>query len=119
MPLDQSLLDWIAEAMAPIGSITHLAMMGGATLYCEGTVFAIITAEGQLHFKADKLSDAIWDEAGCARFTYEFSGGKMGSMNYRLAPDDVHDDADALRHWAKLGLEAGLRAPVKKAKKAK
>jgi DNA transformation protein len=35
-------------------------------------------------------------------------------MNYRLAPEDVYDDPDALREWASLGVAAGLRAPVKK-----
>jgi DNA transformation protein len=34
-------------------------------------------------------------------------------MNYRRAPDDVYDDADELRRWAMLALEAGRRAPKK------
>jgi DNA transformation protein len=38
-------------------------------------------------------------------------------MNYRRAPDDVYDDADAMRQWATLGIEAGLRAPAKKKRK--
>ena len=35
-------------------------------------------------------------------------------MNYRSAPDDVHDDAEAMRRWAGLALEAGNRAAAKK-----
>jgi DNA transformation protein len=38
-------------------------------------------------------------------------------MNYRRAPDDVYDDADAMREWAALGIAAGLRAPKKKPRK--
>jgi DNA transformation protein and related proteins len=114
MSLDRGLIDWIIEAMEPTGVVTFRHMMGGATLYCDGTVFAIIAADA-LWFKADKLSDAIWDAAGCVRFTYEMKG-KTGSMNYRRAPDEVHDDPDALRQWASLGLEAGRRAPAKKSK---
>jgi DNA transformation protein and related proteins len=118
MSVDQSLIDWIAEAMEPIGTVTHRPMMGGATLYCDSTVFAIIAMDA-LWFKGDKETDAIWDAEGCERFTYEFVNGRIGSMNYRRAPDEVHDDADALRHWAQLGLEAGHRAPPKKPRKAK
>ncbi len=46
------------------------------------------------------------------------SEGRVESMNYRRAPDEVYDDADELRRWASLGLAAGQRAPRKaKAKK--
>ncbi|MGL4313658.1 MAG: TfoX/Sxy family protein [Sphingomonas sp.] len=112
MALDTSLVDRVAEAMAPIGTVTMRRMMGGATLYCDGIIFAIVADDG-LWFKSDATSDDEWDAAGCARFTYDFGHGKIGSMNYRRAPDDVYDDADVLRQWASLGLAAGQRAPVK------
>jgi DNA transformation protein len=67
-----------------------------------------------LWFKADAVSDATWDAAGCVRFTYQMGEGREGSMNYRRAPDDVYDDADALRDWAMLGVAAGQRGPVRK-----
>ncbi len=112
MAVDEGLVAWVAEATAPLGQMSRRAMMGGATLYLDGTVFAII-ADDALWFKADAQSDAAWDAAGCARFTFSM-GGKTGSMNYRRAPDDCCDDADALRRWAGLALEAGRRAPARK-----
>ena len=112
MAVDAGLVAWIAEAMAPIGTVTRRAMMGGATLYCDGTIFAIV-ADDQLWLKADAMSDAAWDAAGCDRFTYTMGEGRIGSMNYRRAPDDCYDDADALREWARLALAAGARVPVK------
>lgn len=118
MAVDQGLIDWIEEATETLGQLSRRAMMGGATLYLDGTVFAIVGSGGDLWFKADGTSDAEWDAAGCARFTYEFPNGRVGTMNYRRAPDDVYDDADELRRWAALALEAGHRAP-KKAKAAK
>lgn len=117
MALDQSLIDWVSEAMEPLGAVTFRHMMGGATLYCDGTVFAIIAMD-TLWFKADKVSDAEWDAAGCDRFTFDMNG-KTSSMNYRRAPDTVHDDADELRRCGALGLDAGRRAPVKKKKSEK
>ena len=106
------LVDWVAECMEPVGTVTSRAMMGGHTLYCDGVVFAIV-AMGQLWFKSDAESDPEWDAADCEKFSYEREGG-TATMNYRLAPDDVHDYPDELRRWAELGLTAGRRAAAKK-----
>ena len=86
MPLDTGLIDWVAEAMAPLGTVTHRRMMGGATLYLDGTVFAIVGSDGGLWFKGDATSDAAWDAAGCARFTMERGDGTIASMNARKKP---------------------------------
>ena len=112
MAVDAGLVALVEESMSPLGMITRRAMMGGATLYCDGVVFAILGGDA-LWFKADGESDAAWDEAGCERFTYTFADGRTGSMNYRRAPDDCYDDADELRRWAALALAAGHRAPAK------
>lgn len=113
---DDGLIDWLEEELTSLGTLSHTRMMGGHTLYLDGTVFAII-ADGELWFKADAQSDAAWDAAGCARFTYTMGEGRTGSMNYRRAPAESYDDGDALRDRAALALEAGLRAPAKKARK--
>lgn len=115
MAVDDGLIEWVKEAMEPMGSITTRAMMGGRTFYCDGRVFAI-AAFDELWFKADAASDAIWDAAECDRFTYPMKD-KVAVLNYRRAPADVYDDADAMRHWAALALEAGLRAPPKRPKR--
>lgn len=113
MAVDAGLVAWVAEAMEPVGTVTHRAMMGGAMLYLDGTVFAIVDDDA-LWFKADKVSDAQWDAAGAARFTYKVGEGRTGSMNYRRAPDAVYDDAEELRRWAALAVEAGVRGPGKR-----
>ncbi|WP_010214361.1 TfoX/Sxy family protein [Sphingomonas sp. PAMC 26621] len=118
MAVDPGLIAWVEEALAPVGGVTKRAMMGGATLYLDGTIFGIVAGD-LLWFKADAESDGAWDAAGCARFSYDMGEGRTGTMNYRRAPDDVYDDADALRDWALLGVAAGMRAPVKRKKPAK
>jgi DNA transformation protein and related proteins len=113
MSLDTGLIDWVAEALEPLGTVTHRRMMGGATLYLDGTVFAIVALDA-LWFKGDAASDAEWDAADCERFSYSRKDGTTATMNYRRAPDEVHDDPEAMRRWAALGLEAGRRAPKKR-----
>lgn len=117
MAVDQGLVDWVAEALEPLGAVTQKRLFRGAALYCDGTAFAIIAFDA-LWLKADAETDAIWDRAGCERFTVERESGPA-SLNYRRAPDEVYDDADALREWAGLAIAAGLRAPKKRPRRAK
>ena len=117
MSFDQGLFDWVQEALEPIGSVSMRKMMGGATLYLDGTIFAIIHG-GEIWFKADTESDAIWDAEGLSdKFTIVMKNGWVDVMNYRRAPADAYDDAEVLQRWAALGAEAGARRPVKRRKR--
>jgi len=116
---DTGLVDWVREALDGQGTISARKMFGGLALYLDGRIFAMI-ADDLLWFKCDAVSDPLWDEAACPRFTFDFGDGKMaGTMNYRRAPDDVYDDADTLRCWALIAIDAALRAPAKKPKPKK
>jgi DNA transformation protein len=109
---NEGLYEWVGEALEPMGRVTLRRMMGAAVLYLDGIVFAVL--DDELWFKADAESAAIWDEAGCDRFSFTLKDGSVESMNYRRAPLDVHDDPEAMRRWAALALEAGLRSAAKK-----
>jgi DNA transformation protein len=113
MSVDEGLFAWVQEALEPMGPVTMRKMMGGATLYLDGTVFAILD-EGEIWFKADVESDATWDAEGCERFSVTFKDGRVDTMNYRRGPTDVYDDPEAMQRWARLAVEAGLRAAAKK-----
>ena len=113
MSVDEGLYAWAEEALEPLGRVTMRKMMGGATLYLDGTIFAIMD-EGELWFKADSETDAVWDAEGCDRFSVTFKDGRVDTMNYRRAPTDVYDDAEAMQRWAGLAVAAGLRGAAKK-----
>jgi DNA transformation protein len=118
MSFDEGLYAWVQESLEPLGRVSMRKMMGGATLYLDGTIFAIIV-DDDLWLKADAESDAIWDAEGCERFAFTMKNGKVESMNYRRAPSDVHDDPEAVQRWAALAVEAGLRGAAKKRPKRK
>ncbi|MBX9797654.1 TfoX/Sxy family protein [Sphingomonas sp.] len=113
MAFDAGLVGWVAEALAPLGDVSHRPMMGGAALYLDGTIFALVDGDA-LWFKADAESDADWDAIGAERFSFTKADGQVAVMRYRRAPDDVYDDADAMRHWAALAVAAGQRAAAAK-----
>ena len=118
MAYDEALVAWVQEGLEQIGNVTVRKMMGAATLYLDGIIFAVVD-DGEIWFKSDAESNTIWDEAGCDRFTFTGSDGKTESMNYRRAPADVYDDADAMREWAAIAIAAGVRGAAKKIKKAR
>jgi DNA transformation protein len=113
MSIDEGLYAWVQEAVEPLGTVTMRKMMGGATLYLDGTIFAILD-EGEIWFKSDAEADALWDAEGCERFSVTFKDGRVDTMNYRRAPTDVYDDPEAMQRWARLAVEAGLRGAAKK-----
>jgi DNA transformation protein len=112
LSIDEGLLAWTEEALEPLGHVSMRKMMGAAVLYLDGIVFAVL--DDELWFKADSESAAIWDEAGCARFTFTLKDGTVEAMNYRRAPADVYDDPEAMQRWAALAVEAGRRGAAKK-----
>ena len=64
------------EALEPLGAVTMRKMMGAATLYLDGTIFAVLD-EGEIWFKADAESAAIWD-AGRLRALHLHLQGRPG-----------------------------------------
>ena len=113
MAVDEGLYAWVEEATEPLGRLSMRRMMGGVTLYLDGIVFAIIV-DGELWLKSDAEADPVWDAVSPERFTVAFKDGKIDQMNYRRAPSDAYDDAEALQHWGGISLEAGRRAAAKK-----
>lgn len=113
MAFDAGLVELVREAL---GDVSMRQMMGAATLYSDGRIFAIVD-ETEIWFKADAESAPIWEEAGSSRFTFTSKDGRTESMNYWRAPADVYDDPDAMREWAGIAIAASQRAPAKKAKK--
>jgi DNA transformation protein len=113
MSYDEGLYAWVQEALEPLGPVTMRRMMGAAVLYLDGIIFAVLDGEA-VWFKADAESAEVWDAAGCERFTFTGSDGRVETMNYRRAPSDVYDDAEAMQHWARLAQAAGLRGNAKK-----
>jgi DNA transformation protein len=110
MSFDETLYAWTQETLESLGRVSMRKMMGGATLYLDGTIFAILVRD-EIWFKADEETNAAWDAEGCERFSMTFKDGRVDTMNYRRGPADVYDDAEAMQHWAQLAVEAGSRRP--------
>jgi len=105
---DQGLVEWVIEAMEPVGCVTMRKMFGGAGLYCDGLFFALVT-DDDLWIKGDAISAADWDALGAEPFSFSYPDGRIVETKYRRAPGDAHDDPEAMQHYGRLGIAAAMR----------
>ena len=90
-------------------------MFGGAGIYADGTMFALV-ARGVIYLKADEVNTPAFERESLAPFTYETKDGKRGVMSYRRMPDRLYDDPEELATWAREALAAAQRSRPKSAR---
>jgi DNA transformation protein len=105
-------VNYVKELLAPVGGVVVKRMFGGHGVYLDGLFMAII-ADDELYLKVDDVTRADFDAEGCAPFVYDKDGKSM-IMSYRRAPGEAMDAPHLMRPWARLALEAALRARTHK-----
>lgn len=91
-----------ADLFSDVGTITHRKMMGGATFYANGQVFAILSAQGQIYLKASGAFAETLAQEGCEKFDM----GDGRTMGYWTLPGEALDDPEAATLWARRALDA-------------
>ncbi len=120
MAVSAGFVEFVMEGLAPIPGLRSRRMFGGVGIFQDKAMFALI-AEDQLYFKTDETNRGVFEDAGLGPFVYmtreDVSEGKI---NYYEAPGEALDDMEVMIEWARLGLDAALRAAdVKTSKKRK
>lgn len=106
------------EMLSPLGPVRVRRMFGGQGLYVDDLFVAIID-DGQLFLKADDVTRGRFDAAGCIHFTFPNKDGEPVVTSYRRPPEDALESPPLMLPWARLALEAALRAANAKAKAKK
>ncbi|MEO1281394.1 MAG: TfoX/Sxy family protein [Pseudomonadota bacterium] len=101
----------ICDLLSPIGPVRIRRMFGGSGIYADDRMFGLI-ANDVVYIKTDARSVTEFQAANSEPFTYE-GKGKPVKMSYWRMPDDAFDDQDTFCNWARLGIEAAQRVPVK------
>jgi DNA transformation protein and related proteins len=99
----------VRELFASFGPVTVRRMFGGAGIYADGTMFALI-ADGVIYLKADERTVPAFVAEGLQQFTYQAGSGKRAVMSYWRMPDRLYDDSDELAEWARAALAAATRS---------
>ncbi len=92
----------IYDLFGPLGGLSHRKMMGGLSIYTDGQIFAILSAEGRVYLKASgPFAEALAAE-GAEKF--EMADGR--GMNYWTLPEPALDDPELATDWARRALAA-------------
>ena len=116
MSVNNEFLRYVLDQLRGLGVVTSRKMFGGAGLYLDGTIFALI-AYDTLYFKVDETNRSDFEEAGMEPFRPFDDTSYV--MSYYEVPIDVLEESDDLVAWARNALAAARRSPVKKKKAVK
>ena len=114
MAVSESFTEHVRELLAPLGALRIKRMFGGTGVWCDDRMFAFIEGD-DLYLKADAETRAAFEAAGSEPFMIEMRGRTESTGYWRLPAEASDDPAEALR-WARLGLDAALRAGKPKKK---
>ncbi|MDJ0948280.1 MAG: TfoX/Sxy family protein [Alphaproteobacteria bacterium] len=115
MTASPGFLEHLTDMLAPLGPVSARRMFGGAGIFRDGLMFALV-ADDTLYFKVDDRNRAAFEAAGMPPFRYE-KRGKTFEMSYYEAPADALDDGEELLRWAEGAWDAAVRAGAAKGKK--
>ena len=101
------------ELLTPLGAARSRRMFGGQGIYVDDLFIAII-ADERIYLKVDAQTRPAFEAAGCEPFCYDKDGRRV-AMGYWSAPADAVDSPAQMRPWARLAMEAALRARAAKA----
>jgi DNA transformation protein and related proteins len=112
MPPKDAFAGYCAELLAVLGPVRMKRMFGGQGFYVDDIFIAFVSGE-TLYLKVDAQSLPRFEAAGCEPFVYSAKGRSQVSLNYRAAPADAMESPALMRPWARLAMEAALRARAK------
>jgi DNA transformation protein and related proteins len=102
-------IEWLSDVLSPLGHIAVKRMFGGAGVYCDGTIFALVD-DDQLYLKTDAAGQAAFEAEGQGPFTYNTKNGTGQLTSYWKAPERLADETDELIEWARRSLGAARSA---------
>jgi len=102
------LADHCVELLAPLGAARARRMFGGHGIYIDDLFVAVIAGE-RIYLKADALTRPAFEAAGCEPFRYRKDGQQV-TLGYWSAPAQALESSAQMRPWARLAMEAALRA---------
>jgi DNA transformation protein and related proteins len=95
--------EFIRELFSPFGPVTVKRMFGGAGIWCDGLMFALVF-DGAIFLKVDDGSIPDFEREGSKPFVYTRakSKGRVGraSLSYWRLPERLYDDPEELSVWA-------------------
>lgn len=108
----EELANHCVELFEPLGAARSRRMFGGHGIYVDDLFVALI-AYDRIYLKTDARTRPAFEAAGCEPFVYD-GAGKQVTLAYWTAPAEAMDSPQQMQPWARLAIEAALRARAAK-----
>lgn len=103
MAVSDEFTDYVIDQLAAWGEVSARRMFGGAGLYCDGTMFGLIS-DDVAYLKVDDTNREDFVKAGALPFNPYPDKVKTAVMSYYEIPADVLENPDELARWAERSL---------------
>lgn len=100
MPVSDGFKDLVVDLLAEFGPVSIRNMFGGAGVYADGVMFAIL-ANDTLYLKADETSARAFADEGMQPFSYRPEGREPIAMSYWEVPARLLDEPVELVSWVR------------------
>ena len=97
--------EYVLELLEPHVTVTARNMFGGVGVYAQGTMFALLTSDDVLYFKADEETRPLFAKAGMPQFM---------KMPYFQVPVEVMESSEEMAQWVARAVTVAQRTAKKK-----
>ncbi|WP_242346428.1 TfoX/Sxy family protein [Anaeromyxobacter terrae] len=111
-------VDHALDLLSLAGPVEARRMFGGHGLYVGGAMFGLLD-DDELFLKTDAETRSRFVEAGCKAWVYPRRDGRVEQTSYFQPPDGAHEEPEAMLPWARLAVDAALRARAAKEARAR
>jgi len=101
--------EFLRDLFSSFRPVTVRRMFGGAGIYADGIMFALLSSRGTIYLKVDETNEPDFVRENLPPFEHEMNGVKRAMMSYRTMPERLYDDPDELAQWAARALAAAQR----------
>lgn len=116
MAVTTDYLAYVIDQFAPFAKVISRRMFGGVGLYADGLFFGLID-DDTLYLKVDDSNRDDYVSRGCVPFRPLANDPDAYSMSYFQLPEDVLEDPDTLRFWARKALAVAAASAAAKARR--
>lgn len=111
--------EFVIELFAPMGPVSIRRMFGGAGVFCDGLMIALLFSD-TIFLKTDAALRARLETEGSEPFLWtKPSTGETIDMGYVSLPSSAMDDPDEASDWGRQALAVARAAKARSKPKAK
>ena len=100
MPVTAGFKAFIKDQLSLFGPVTIRNIFGGAGVYADGVMFAILV-DDTFYLKADEATQPAFISEGMGPFTYRPPGKGPVAMSYFEVPPRLLEEPEELAAWAR------------------